>query len=143
MKKIYEFNGEYDFLSNFYHSEIKIEGIIYPTAEHAFQALKSVNMTDRIKIAHLDTPGQAKRAGQKVQLRPDWENIKTSIMKQVLIAKFIQNPDLGEKLLATKGFTLEEGNTWNDRVWGICPPKTGYGENRLGKLLMEIREKIK
>ena len=35
---------------------------------------------------------------------------------------------------------LEEGNTWGDRVWGVCQ---GQGENRLGKILMKVREELR
>ena len=61
-------------------------------------------------------------------------------MKELLMAKFSQNEDLKKKLLDTGDATLIEGNTWGDKYWGVCK---GVGKNRLGELLMEVREELK
>lgn len=61
-------------------------------------------------------------------------------MYEICKAKFTQNEDLKEKLLATGNNILEEGNTWGDRVWGTV---NGVGENRLGKILMRVREELR
>ena len=139
MNKIEEFQGEYRFLSNFGDcpNGVKFEGIKYPTAEHAYQAAKTNNITDRFGISRLESPGKAKRAGSTVLLRPDWDKIKVHIMRQIVTAKFMQNPDLMAKLLSTKDAELIEGNRWGDTFWGVC---NGKGENLLGKILMNIRD---
>lgn len=140
MNKIDCFDGEYAFLSNFYDSPIERDGIVYPTNEHFFQAMKTLNPEEHRKIAAAATPGKAKRLGRQVKLRPDWEEVKLQIMKEGLILKFFCNKDLAKKLIATGNAELVEGNTWNDKFWGVCD---GVGENNLGKLLMEIREDLK
>ena len=56
------------------------------------------------------------------------------------MAKYTQNPVLAEKLLATGDDELVEFNTWNDKYWGVC---RGEGENKLGKVLMRIRQEFK
>ena len=94
MEKIDSFNGEYYFLSNYYHSPIVFEGIHYPTVEHAFQAAKTLNNNKRLEIARMRTPGEAKKAGRTVSLRPDWEKIKFDLMFEVknpLLYFFKQN----------------------------------------------------
>lgn len=139
MSKIDSFSKEYEFLSNFYSQEITYDGIKYPTNEHAFQAAKTLDLEERKVISSLPTPGQAKRAGRRVSLRPDWEEVKFDVMKEIVILKFI-NPALKEKLLATGDSELIEGNTWNDRCWGVC---NGVGQNNLGRILMEVRELLK
>lgn len=139
MSKIDSFSKEYEFLSNFYSQEITYDGIKYPTNEHAFQAAKTLDLEERKVISSLPTPGQAKRAGRRVSLRPDWEEVKFDVMKEIVILKFI-NPALKEKLLATGDSELIEGNTWNDRCWGVCK---GVGQNNLGRILMEVRELLK
>lgn len=58
---------------------------------------------------------------------------------EICKAKFSQNPDLADKLVATKDAELIEGNTWGDRIWGVCD---GIGENRLGKILMRVRAEM-
>lgn len=139
MEPIRRFAGEYHFLSNFYNSPIKFNGILYANNESAFQAQKVLDNNIRLEFANLP-PNEGKRKGRRVRLREDWETIKDYIMIQVVYAKFTQNKELKEKLLATGSAYLEEGNTWNDTYWGVC---RGYGANKLGYTLMAVREMIR
>lgn len=139
---ISELKGENRFLSNFFSVPIRYEGIEYPSVEHAFQAAKTLNQEERIKFTTNKNPVMAKRMGKKVQLRADWERVKVGIMRELVMLKFSQEPLKG-MLLATGNVQLEEGNRWHDRFWGVCPPRSGRGENMLGKLLMEARDKLK
>lgn len=142
---ISEFEGKFSFLSNFYHSPIEYEGIIYPTNEHFFQAMKTLDPEERKVIAAAPTPGKAKRMGRKVTLRPDWESIKEEVMRAGLIAKF-KDEALAKKLLATGDKFLVEGNSWHDNTWGSCfcdKCAAIPGRNMLGQLLMERREALK
>ena len=139
------FKEENAFLSNFYESPVRFEGINYPTVEHAFQAAKSLSADVRQKIASATTPGGAKGLGRQVCLRPDWEQIKDSVMLECVREKF-KNPELREKLLATGYEKLVEGNWWHDNYWGNCQCtqcKSIVGHNKLGKILMQVREEIK
>lgn len=133
---IQDFRGEYRFLSNYEPSEIVCGGILYPTVEHAFQAAKTFDHKDKITISHLTKPHKAKMFGQTVSLRPDWEMVKVDVMRECLIKKF-KIPELQEKLLSTGNQFLVEGNTWNDKFWGVC---NGEGRNWLGHILMCVRE---
>ncbi len=137
---ISSFRDEYFFLSNFYPVEIKLDGIVYPNAESAFQAQKTLNVEERRKFSMLKNPVQAKRLGRKVKLRDDWEEVKLDIMTEVVSQKFLQHPHLIEMLLQTGDEELVEGNKWGDRFWGVCK---GKGENHLGKILMKIRDAYK
>jgi ribA/ribD-fused uncharacterized protein len=136
---IAEFQGEYRFLSNFWPAEVIYEGITYPTAEHAYQASKTLDIEQRKKIAALKTPSEAKSAGRALTLRDDWEIAKFKVMEDVVRYKFTHHDDLRDKLLATGDAYLEEGNTWNDQIWGVYQ---GKGENRLGKILMKVRDEL-
>ena len=69
---IESFSGRYRFLSNFYPCEMDVAGVRYPTLEHAFQAEKTTNMTEREIIRSARTPGQAKALGRRVTLRENW-----------------------------------------------------------------------
>lgn len=137
-RTINKFDGNYRFLSNFYQSAIEIEGIRYETVEAAYQAAKAVNREDKEKIAKLETPGQAKKMGRTVSIREDWEEIKCSIMFDLLTMKF-QDSYLRSLLLATGDAYLEEGNSWGDTFWGVS---RGVGKNILGYLIMQIRDVI-
>lgn len=134
-----KFDGEYAFLSNFYPSPITDGNIIFPTVEHFFQAAKTVNMADYEMIAAADTPGRAKRLGRRIELREDWEEVKDGIMLEALRRKF-SDDFLRRKLIATGDAELIEGNDWNDMYWGVC---AGVGRNKLGKLLMQVRNEFK
>ena len=133
------FDGKYFFLSNFSNSKFCYEGIAYPTVEHYFQAQKTLDIKERERIAKLPTPGEAKRAGRRVKLRSDWEEVKDNVMLVGLYHKF-KDPELRKKLMATGDEHLEEGNYWHDTYWGVCE---GVGENRLGQLLMAVRKGVK
>jgi len=135
---INSFRDEFFFLSNFYPVIIWNNGIRYPTAEHAFQAAKTQVREERIAIAACATPGEAKRMGRKVTLRPDWENVKLAVMKRIVARKF-SIPSLAQRLKATFPAELWEGNGWGDRYWGV---HNGVGENHLGRILMEVRREL-
>ena len=133
---IKEFRGEYQFLSNYYDSEIEINGIKFLNAEAAFQSFKDIKRQSEFSDL---PPNPAKRKGNNVRLRSDWEEIKDDIMYLVVKSKFEQNIDLKNKLIATGDEYLEEGNTWNDTYWGVCK---GRGKNMLGKILMRVRSEL-
>lgn len=135
---INKFVGEYKFLSNMYPCIIEVEGQKYPSVEHAFQAMKSLDSNDRVAMSVCRSPEEAKQAGKLLNLRSDWEQVKVNLMYEILKKKFT-DPELAQKLKSTQGEELIEGNTWGDKFWGVYK---GQGENQLGKLLMKIREEI-
>lgn len=137
-EKITTFIGEYCFLSNFYRSPITWAGKTWPTVEHAYQAAKTSDPVVQEAIRVLELPNQAKRAGRYVQIRPDWEDVKVDLMMELVDIKFTQHPELKQRLLDTSDLYIEEGNTWRDTFWGVCPPG-GSGKNFLGRILMSLR----
>ncbi len=142
---IADFRGTYDFLSNFYSTEVEYEGASYPTIEHAFQAAKSLDYAERRAIKAAGSPGIAKRMGRKIKRRTDWFDVSLVIMEMLVKQKFTRYPELKTKLLDTGNTTLIEGNNWNDRFYGcIYDDKRNewVGENHLGKILMKVREEL-
>lgn len=144
------FDGEYAFLSNFYpwdaqlrryvaEAPVLMYGQTYRTVEHAFQAAKTANKGERLLIRLASTPGQAKRLGRKVKLRPDWNEVRVNVMFTLVFRKFTEHKFLGDLLLATGDHELIEGNNWNDTFWGVC---RGKGENQLGQILMRVRSEL-
>lgn len=138
MEAIREFIDAYAFLSNFYHSPVKYRNLIYLNAEAAFQAQKESCEKDKEQYTRMN-PAQAKLVGRNCNLREDWEEIKEQTMYEIVSAKFTQNKNLAKLLLATGDAYLEEGNWWHDTTWGVC---NGVGENKLGKILMRVREEL-
>ena len=140
---IFEFRGPTRWLSNFEYAEVTIDGKTYATNEHYYQACKAFTEQAHETIRTRVTPGEAKKLGQLVLLRPDWEEIKDAVMLKGLRAKFAPGTPLAYRLLATKDSVLVEGNNWGDRVWGaVWDGHQWVGENRLGKMLMQVRQEL-
>lgn len=166
---INSFKDEHRFLSNFYKAGVSVPAgdghdstEMMPTVEHAYVVMKVgswLAFQDAVtqhnqKIPgppiHLGeftrmTPGQAKRLGRAVPLREDWDDVKLSVMLDLLFQKFA-HPELAAKLLATGDQKLIEGNYWHDQYWGECTcPKHIFvpGKNALGKLLMQVRMEVR
>lgn len=136
----------YAFLSNFYEEPVFIFGTWWPTGEHAFQAMKTLDMERRRKISNAKSPSVAKFLGRSTNtvLRPDWEAVKYDVMAAIIRAKFTQGTTLAERLLATGDAWLVEGTTWGDRVWGVAGRSVASpGRNWLGTLLMARRAELK
>lgn len=140
MSAITRFSGNFAFLSNFARSDIRMQGKIYPTVEHAFQAAKTLDPESRERIRLAASPADAKRLGRRVRMRSDWNTLRLTVMRECLRMKFRPGSRYAEMLLATGDAELIEGNTWGDRFWGVCD---ATGENHLGRMLMEMRRELR
>jgi len=140
---IVKFDGDNRFLSNFYPSKITYEGKVYDTTEHAYQASKTLDDNERESVRSAQGANAAKKAGRKVTLRKDWNDIKDDIMLSILRLKF-SDADLKDRLLKTQDKVLIEGNYWHDNWFGVCYCEKckGIGKNRLGQLLMKVRSEL-
>ena len=138
----YHANEPYGEFSNFARYPINLGGKTWPTSEHYFQAQKHAGTPREEEIRRAKTPSEAARLGRdrKVRLRRDWESVKDAIMREVVLAKFTQHDDLRELLLSTGDATLVE-HTENDSYWG--DGGDGSGRNRLGRILMEVRDELR
>lgn len=140
-----QFRGELEFLSNFYPCKIIWRGEEFPSSEHLFMSFKTLCPVTAEAIRNAPTPGKAKRLGRKCQLRPMWEELKGSFMFVALIAKFHQNPELGDKLKKVSDADLVEWNIWHDNTWGDCTCEDCAeikGENLLGQILRRVKRMI-
>lgn len=133
-----KFEGKYRWLSNFYHCDVTYDGQTYKSSEAAYQASKTLDKKERDKFENVAS-GQAKKMGKTLELRPDWEEVKDDIMRDIVTIKFSCNSYLMQKLINTGDAELVEGNWWGDTYWGVC---CGEGQNKLGKILMELRSGI-
>lgn len=149
---VYGFFDKHRFLSNFHLTPVYFEGVVYPSNESAYQAAKSMDANTRVYFASMN-PSQVKSAGRSIILRDDWlkeltnkdpegliVQTRDSIMYAINWDKYTRHPDLAEKLLETGDLILEETNWWKDDYWGVFE---GKGLNKLGKILMRIRTKLK
>jgi N-glycosidase YbiA len=135
----------YGCFSNFSFHGIYIQGTYWPTVEHYYQAQKFVGSTDAVIIPLIHnaaTPEEAAALGRcsTRQLRRDWDLVKTQVMREAVLKKFLTHADITEVLLMTGNEMLVE-NSPTDYFWGCGTNKTG--ENHLGKILISVREEIR
>jgi len=134
---IEEFQGEFRWLSNFMPVTIVLDGVTFPSVEHAYVSSKKDDK-EWIEICSKGglTSAQIKNMGKGIT------TIKNVVvMTECLRQKFNQEP-YKTKLIETGDRYIQEGNRWNDTFWGFCL-KTNTGENNLGKIIMEIRDELK
>ena len=136
---ITRFRGPFKFLSNLYPTPITYKGHTYCCLEAAYQAQKSLDPAIQERFANIRLPYKARGMGQRIKtIRPDWFDIRISIMEELLYIKF-SHPQLKEWLQCTGQSKIVECNTWGDTFWGIY---NGVGENHLGTLLMKVRDTL-
>ena len=137
----YSTAGEYGCFSNFSRNSIYLKGKRWPTSEHYFQSQKFAGESDEEEIRKAAKPSLAASIGRdrKRPLRRDWESVKEQVMLEALRAKFKQHEELKAILLGTGDAILVE-HTANDSYWG--DGGDGSGKNRLGQLLMKVREEL-
>jgi ribA/ribD-fused uncharacterized protein len=143
--RIDDFRGDYYFLSNFAPAQVALDGMQFPTVEHAYQAAKTLDPQERQRILEASTPDLARKMGRKLTQRPDWPEVKVKVMQDLVSQKFNGHPDLVKLLLATGDAELVEENTWHDNFWGDCRCSkcaAVAGQNRLGLILMEVRQRL-
>jgi hypothetical protein len=138
---ITKFSGSYRWLSNFAPCLIFIDGVTYPSVEHAYMSKKSNDESWKIYCSTTQSPIQVKEASKTIKLIDSWELQKVDIMLQCLRQKYNQEP-YRTNLIKTGDLYIQEGNYWNDQFWGV-DIRTGEGKNNLGKLIMFIREELK
>lgn len=138
----YSTHGPNGYMSNFSRHPIVVDGRTYPTSEHYYQSQKFMNEEQRARVRNARTPSEAAAVGRDPSghLRPDWERVKEEVMMRALREKFSQHPDLARQLVAT-GYARLVEHTTKDSYW--ADGGDGRGQNRLGVLLMELREELR
>ncbi|NRB63767.1 MAG: NADAR family protein [Saprospiraceae bacterium] len=133
---------KYGEFSNFSPYGIDFDGLYYPTLEHYFQSQKFIDSKYSEKIRNVKTPKEASDLGKSrdYKIKDDWDEIKDDIMFTGLTRKFEIHQNLKDLLISTEDLLLIENSPF-DNYWGIG--KSGDGFNKLGILLMRIREIVK
>jgi N-glycosidase YbiA len=138
----YGLGDDYFELSNFYPRPVTIQNFVWPSTEHFYQAQKFIHVLDQEIIRRASSPAEAfylgrNLAGSRIS---HWHAIKVLVMRQAIQEKFRQHADLKAILLGTGSAFIKEKSAV-DSYWGIGVD--GNGQNRLGKLLMEVRESLR
>jgi ribA/ribD-fused uncharacterized protein len=144
------FCGAYRFLSNDCECEIyDYEGNKFKSSEAMFHSYRTIDPDQRVKFTKM-TPQEARDyVIDELETRSDWDDIKYDAMWYVIYQKFAQNRSLAKLLIETGRDLLIYENTDNDLYWGMIPDvvpvgdsetTTLNGQNRLGRILMQVRE---
>ena len=141
-------------LSNFYCKEglFSCSGIKFHCAEqyYCWQKAKFFKDKDAEKqILEETVPAKIKRTPIQGYNNQKWNSTSHKVMEDALTLKFNQNEECKAFLLSTKELKLVEANR-HDNYWGIgksldaasVSNKDQWGQNRLGKQLMAIRQKL-
>ena len=142
--------------SQFWVAPFKVDGLVYPTAEHWMMAGKAKLFGDEEALQVIigaNTPTAAKKEGRIVKnfVSEVWDKHKFDIVVAGNYHKFSQHEQMKEFLLATEDKVIVEASPM-DRIWGIGMggdnpaagnPAKWKGENLLGFALMEVREKLR
>lgn len=136
---------EQDFyvLSNFSAFNVQLNGVTYPTSEHAYHARKfPTDTTAALAVINAPSAHEAFKLAERFRnrRRDDWDHVKVDIMRDILRAKVTQHEYVRRKLLATGDRELVE-NSWRDDFWGWGP--NCDGQNMLGKLWMQVRAELR
>ena len=143
------------YLSNWYYSVFTIDEIAFSSVEQYMMYEKAILFRDHQtaeKILGTDNVAEIKALGRMVQHFDEeiWREKREVIVHKGVLQKFLQNPELAEKLVETGEQTIAECAV-KDRIWGIglsmrdekrfCVDKW-KGQNLLGKILMQVRVEI-
>ena len=132
---------EHRWLSNMIYVNIEYNGLVYPSTENFYQAMKYKSQLTRKLISTLKPHEAKKYSRNNLMTNEKFEERKLDIMLYTQRKKYLQE-SFKSKLLSTGDCLLEEGNWWGDKFWGV-DIKTREGENHLGKIIMQVREELK
>lgn len=141
--------------SNWHPSKFEVDGVKYNCSEQFMMAEKARLFNDQDTLAKIlasSNPKDQKACGRLVQKfnKDKWEAVARDVVYKGCLAKFSQNPDLKEALLATVGTSMVEASPY-DRIWGIGLAKDDprakdrskwRGTNWLGETLDRVREEL-
>ncbi|MGW1280223.1 NADAR family protein [Streptomyces tsukubensis] len=132
----------YGCFSNFSAHGLELDGQLWPTSEHYFQAQKFIGTRHAELVRRARTPLRAAELGRDPSrpLRRDWERVKDEVMRRAVGAKFRAHADIRGILLSTGDQEIVE-DTGTDHYWGRG--RTGTGKNMLGRILMRTRSRLR
>lgn len=126
--------------NNFSAHAIEFRGRWYPTAEHAYQAMKCTDPHGQEEIRNARSPLLAKRLANgkyRGARDPSWDSKKLAVVEEILRTKLAQHAEAREALIDSGGKEIVEDSP-DDYFWGSGAD--GSGQNFMGRIWMKIRE---
>ncbi|WP_286081531.1 NADAR family protein [Parablautia intestinalis] len=147
---------EYGYLSTWYPSCFKTDGIVFSYMEQFMMYHKAICFYDNniaVKILETNDTARIKDLGRRVSGYDEnhWNGVRQLVVYEGLLAKFSQNMKLKEQLKATGNAVLAECAV-KDRIWGIGLSMNDQdrldrakwkGQNLLGYALMMVRDRLR
>lgn len=144
------------YLSQWHIAPMVIDGITFNCCEKRMMYMKAIKFNDEVRanlILESDEPKEIKKLGREVINFNDeeWDAVADNVVFNANLAKFSQNEDLLKLLLDTGDRIIVECAPYDCR-WGNglnitdtlkTPPDEWKGSNRLGKVLMSVRDALK
>lgn len=148
---IFFYEQEWYCLSNFSAFRLLWCELDFDTAEAAYQWTKFHHAPGTYTPRHRDIQRAIRQArsaheaykiaeGNRGHARHDWSQIRVAVMREILSHKVTQHEYVHRKLLETGTRELVE-DSWRDGFWGWGADQSGH--NMLGKLWMELRERLR
>lgn len=145
--QVFFYEQDHYYLSNFSAFAVWWDGRWLFTAEHAYHWARFELPEGRGQLLQdcvfrCTSAYEAFRFAQenKSKQRPDWDDVKVDVMRNILCAKATQHEYVSRKLLQTGQRVLIE-NSWRDSFWGWGPQRDG--QNMLGKVWMQVRHQLR
>ncbi len=147
MPKIYPLEKFFIYFSPYTAHAIKIDGVVYPTVEHAYQCAryKDQKIIEEIKAARSPVKAWEVSCKYKHLQIPEFkkEEYKLAVMKKLMRLKTEQHDEVRKALLDSKDLKIVKHITTyppGDGFWD--DGEDGKGENQMGRIWMEIREEL-
>ena len=149
---VHKLEEEWGIFSNFAHTPITVEGVVYDTSERLFQVSK-MNCDEARKLVY-EKKGNPKMTAKHIAkehpewVRKDWYQTFIDVMRWCLELKYQQSEEFREALRRSEGlFIVEDQTNFSKKhadTWGTKREGDEFvGPNLLGRLLMELRESHK
>lgn len=132
----------YQNFGTFSQHSFRLEDHDWPSVEHYYQAMKFDDDAYRERIRQASHPSKARKLGRSrwKKRRRDWRQVKLTVMTRGVYIKCRTHPEIAQALLATGSQLLVENSNY-DYFWGCGRDRRGA--NHYGKLLMNVRDKLR
>lgn len=129
--------------ASFFPSPVTVDGKLWPSANHYFQAQKFVDEDYQEEIRAQPDAFLASTKGKNrgKPIVDGWDNKRYAVMAKVVEEKFRQNPELRTILLSTSKPILCHNP--EDGFWGDGVGCGGTNQNSMGKILEDVRTKLR